>query len=173
MLKKFKADAYYDKIINVPASEYRKLNYKLAIFDFDNTIARHGSRTSNSYAIDVIDKWQSAGFEVHIISNAKQERADELGRNLPINIIGDAGKPGTKAFSQLLSGREIQKNEVIYCGDQLFTDVLAANNFGVKVVLVDPLEKDEPYYIKLKRFLEVIIKAFTRQRKHFDYIINK
>lgn len=171
MFKKLIPAAYYKKLSDVDPSAYKAQGYKVAIFDFDNTLASHGSRESSDYANQQIEKWQSNGFIVAIISNAKQDRADELAKNLPIDIIGNAKKPGTTAFEKIQEMFNTSKTEMLYFGDQIFTDVWAANNFGIKVVLLDPLNKEEPFYIKLKRFCESIVKILTRKNDYFDDII--
>lgn len=171
MLKKFIPNAYYKNLSAIDPNAYKAKGYKIAIFDFDNTLASHGSRKSSDYANQQIEKWQNSGFIVAIISNTKQDRADDLAKDLPIDIIGNAQKPGTTAFEKIQDMFKVSKSEMIYFGDQIFTDVWAANNYGIEVVLLDPLNKEEPSYIKVKRFLEKIVKILIGKNEYFDDII--
>ncbi len=171
MFKKFIPDAYYKSLSKVDPNAYKAKGYKIAVFDFDNTLASHGSRESSDYANQQIEKWQNSGFIVAIISNAKQDRADDLAKDLPIDIIGSAKKPGITAFEKVQAMYKVSKAEMLYFGDQIFTDVWAANNYGIEVVLLDPLNKEEPFYIQVKRFLEKIVKILTKKNEYFDDII--
>ena len=42
----------------------------------------------------------------------------------------------------------------IFIGDQIFTDVLAAHNVGIKAVLVPPIKDKTDLFTKFKRLLE-------------------
>ncbi len=43
-------------------------------------------------------------------------------------------------------------------GDQIFTDILAAKRAGIMAVLVEPYDKKEIFYVRLKRIPEWIIR---------------
>lgn len=167
----FRPDAYYKNLASIDPSEHINLGYKVAIFDFDNTLSKHGSSQSNAYANKQIERWQQAGFKVYLISNAKQDRADILAKDISVKLIGDAKKPSTKAFEKVQNLAGSKKAEMIYYGDQVFTDVLAARRFGIAVVLVDPLSRNEPFYIKLKRLLESFLKQLLSFTDYFDDLI--
>ena len=59
----------------------------------------------------------------------------------------------------------MQKNQALFFGDQLFTDILGGNRAGVPTVLVKPMGKEKYFHILLKRLLEKPF-LFAYQRKH-------
>lgn len=61
----------------------------------------------------------------------------------------------------------IQRDKIAVIGDRLFTDVLMANLFGLKSILVDPLNQSmDPITVRLVN--EVILKMYI-----FIYFLNR
>jgi predicted HAD superfamily phosphohydrolase YqeG len=46
------------------------------------------------------------------------------------------------------------KNKIAAVGDQIYTDVLGANLFGIKMLYVVPMEYEKTTFFKVKRRLE-------------------
>ena len=51
----------------------------------------------------------------------------------------------------------VKKEETIFIGDQLFTDILGAKRAGIYAILVKPIDKKEEIQIVIKRFFENIV----------------
>jgi predicted HAD superfamily phosphohydrolase YqeG len=65
-----------------------------------------------------------------------------------------------------------RKNEIIAVGDQLMTDVLGGNRFGIDVILVKPLKKkSEKWYTKLNRFNER--QVLNSLKRHYPEVYQK
>ena len=61
------------------------------------------------------------------------------------------------------------KDNTLFIGDQLFTDIWGAKKAGLKNILLNPIDKREEIQIVLKRFLEkIVLKAYERDRKVSD-----
>ena len=75
-----------------------------------------------------------------------------------------ARKPSTKAMAMALNIMDVKKEETVLVGDQLFTDVLGANRFGIKSILVNPLSKKEGIYTSIKRpFERMVMKKLEKE----------
>ena len=59
----------------------------------------------------------------------------------------------------------LDKKEVVFIGDQIFTDIWGANRAGLISILVSPIDKKEEIQIILKRKLENLILYFYRRQK--------
>ena len=60
---------------------------------------------------------------------------------------------------------DLKKEEVIMIGDQVFTDVLGANRFGIKSILVNPINKKEGPFTLIKRpFEKIILKKLEEEK---------
>ena len=61
------------------------------------------------------------------------------------------------------------KDNTLFIGDQLFTDIWGAKKAGLKNILLNPIDKHEEIQIVLKTFLERIgLKAYEKDRKVSD-----
>ncbi len=63
-------------------------------------------------------------------------------------------KSGFKKASKLLN---LLPENIAVIGDQVFTDVIGANNMGMFSIYVEPINKKEYWYTKWKRPLESLI----------------
>ena len=60
----------------------------------------------------------------------------------------------------------VGKEQTLFVGDQLFTDVWGAGHAGIHTILVSPINPKEEIQIVLKRYLEKpILYFYQRKRK--------
>lgn len=57
------------------------------------------------------------------------------------------------------------KENTLFIGDQIFTDVLGANRAGLYTIMVKPIHPKEEIQIVLKRYLEKIVLYFYARSK--------
>lgn len=143
----------------------KKYNIRAVLLDIDNTLSPHGATVPYDGVSNWINKVQKAGIKIAIISNNKEKRVRLFAENLKIiYYIFDAKKPlksGLKKASDLL---KTDKENILVIGDQIFTDVLGANLFGMKSALVEPKDKKEPFSIKIKRILEILFRFLAKMK---------
>ncbi|NLJ94427.1 MAG: YqeG family HAD IIIA-type phosphatase [Clostridiaceae bacterium] len=159
MLKKFyhsklKPDYYAEDLRSFDWQQLKKHKIKIIFLDIDNTLAKHGSRKPDDYAIAVVQIIQDHGFDICILSNAMSERIEEFAGHLKVDFLENARKPSPKRLINKLQETNYNASEAILVGDQLFTDVWAGNNAGCMTVLVKQRFYDEAIQVKLKRKLE-------------------
>ncbi len=56
------------------------------------------------------------------------------------------------------------KENTIFIGDQLFTDIYGANRAGIPTILVKPIHPREEIQIVLKRYLERVVLFFYKKQ---------
>ena len=93
------------------------------------------------------------------MSNITEERVKKFAENLSkfnINIpwIAMGYKPLGFKIKRAIEEISCKSGEIILIGDQIFTDILAANLINIKSVLVDPVSKPSNIFMKVKRKLE-------------------
>ena len=59
----------------------------------------------------------------------------------------------------------ISRDEAVFVGDQLFTDVYGAKRYGIYQILVKPIHPKEEIQIVLKRKLEKIVLSSYAKKK--------
>lgn len=132
--------------------------YRYALLDIDNTIAPDRSKEPVEYSKRVVELLRNAGFICCIVSNAKSSRSLHFSQALGIECVPSARKPSPKGVLNALSLLNADRSQAVLFGDQMFTDIAAANRAGVYSVLVEPFDKKEIFYVKMKRPLEQMIR---------------
>lgn len=159
MFKKLIPDFYYDDISCINVQKLKDLGIRYVICDLDNTLDSHNTKEPSSSALDFLDKLKDSGFTVCIISNGKYERVKKYLSNYPLDYIAKAGKPLKKSYVKAMNKIGAIPEKTAFIGDQIFTDVLGANNVGLTTILVTPIESIENSFFYIKRALEKIVKS--------------
>ena len=124
LFKNFYPTYRYDKVENIPYSLIEKDNIKLIMIDMDNTIIDFNKREYSKEIKEWAERMNRNGIKLYILSNSifgKQVRriASELGMKYYYN----AGKPFLKGFLTIQKNENIQKENILMIGDQVFTDI--------------------------------------------------
>ncbi len=152
---KWRPDAYYPDLSRLPLEDYHARGYRLILLDIDNTLTVHGEREKSEFASRQLERVRQSGLTPVILSNAKSERAAAMGRSLGVPAIGMAMKPGVRGIEKAVEENGVTKDEILLCGDQIFTDVWAGRKAGIGSILVRPHRtKGEPPQIRVKRIME-------------------
>lgn len=165
MLKRFYPNGYADSSYAINYEELYKRGYRGILFDIDNTLVSHGAK-ADERAKELINKLKKIGFKVCLISNNKEERVRTFNDDVLVEYIYDAHKPSTKGYQKAMETIGTHKENTIFIGDQIFTDVFGANRAGLKTILVKPIHPKEEIQIVLKRYLEKIVLFFYLRKRN-------
>ena len=138
---------------------------RLVLFDIDNTLVPHGA-PADQRSIGLIGRLKEKGFALSAVSNNKEPRVRTFCDAAGVPYICDAGKPGTRGYLEAVQRSGAAKDETIFFGDQIFTDIIGADRAGIHSVLVRPIDRStDEIQIKLKRFIEKpVITAFFKEK---------
>lgn len=155
-MSKLKPTYFFESVEEIPFELLEENKIKGIIFDVDNTLVDMTSILSEK-KYEWIKVAKKRGFLICILSNSINEgKVKRLMRELGVNGMYFAMKPFLKGFKIALNILGLKKEQVIMIGDQLFTDILGANRFGIKSILVDPISSLEGPVTKLRRPIESI-----------------
>ncbi|NLO62679.1 MAG: HAD hydrolase-like protein [Clostridiaceae bacterium] len=160
--RNLKPDQVTGLISEFPLGDLRNLGYRFALLDLDNTIAPDRADHPTDYSREVIGLLSDAGFLSCLVSNAKSSRSSEFAQALGIPYVNYAGKPSPRGVIKAMKMLGASAENTVLFGDQIFTDILAANRAGIYSVLVKPYSKREIFYVRLKRFFEYIVRKICR-----------
>ena len=76
---------------------------------------------------------------------------------IDIAFISFSMKPTSRCFKKVSKKYGYNKKEMCIIGDQLLTDILGGNNYGIKTILVEPLNNNDLKITKLNRVIENLI----------------
>lgn len=165
MLKKFYPNKYVNSSYVINYEKLYKQGYRGILFDVDNTLVGHGARADDR-AKELFVRLKKIGFQVCLISNNQEERVRTFNDEVNVKYIFNAHKPLRKGYNKAMKTIGTNKDNTIFIGDQIFTDVFGANRAGLKTILVKPIHPKEEIQIVLKRYLEKIVLFFYLKKKN-------
>ncbi|HKM40000.1 MAG TPA: YqeG family HAD IIIA-type phosphatase [bacterium] len=148
---------YLRSVFDLPIAYLRERGIRGLIFDLDNTLLYWNALEVTPEAKKLFHRLKRVGFSCCLVSNNKRGRVEVVADMMDLPAIYKARKPSRRAFRWALDTLGTAKNETAVIGDQLFTDVLGGNRFGLYTVLVMPLSKQEFIGTKVMRFFERIV----------------
>lgn len=139
----------YNRLSDIPPEKLSELKIQLVFLDMDNTLAPWHSDCVPSEFFPWVEKVKNQGVTVALLTNSKGNNADSIGKKLNIPVYKNAKKPFKAPTKKLLKELDVNPENVLFVGDQLFTDVQLANSINAKCVLTVPLEDREWWCTKV------------------------
>ena len=141
MFKKLFPYEYVKDVFSIDFEKLHLLGFKGIIFDIDNTLVFQDEDATKEVE-ELFEALRSLGFKTVILSNNGEERVKRFLKNIDSPYICKAYKPFKSGYRKAISVMGLKADEVLFIGDQLFTDVFGANRSGVASVLVSFIKKD-------------------------------
>lgn len=156
MLKLLYPYEYAESVFSIDYGKLYNKGYRGILFDIDNTLVHHGDDSTEE--IDELFRTiQKIGFQTLILSNNDEERVTRFLKNIDSLYICDAQKPNTANYLKALKMMKIKKEEAVFIGDQIFTDIFGANRSGIPNILVKYIQVPWETKIGIRRNLEKVI----------------
>ena len=156
MFNKFFPDEYMASTYVISFEKLFEEGYRGVIFDIDNTLVPHGA-PADERAKKLFARLEKIGFQSCLLSNNQEPRVKMFNQDIQTNYIYNAHKPSTKNYVKAMEKMGTDKENTLFVGDQLFTDVWGAKRAGIRNILVKPIHPKEEIQIVLKRYLERIV----------------
>lgn len=167
MLKLFYPYEYVESVFSIDYNKIYDKGYKGVIFDIDNTLVHHGDDSTKE--IDsLFQNLHKIGLKTLLLSNNNEKRIKRFIKNIETLYICDADKPNTINYLKALEMMNIKKDEAIYIGDQIFTDIVGANKSGIPNILVKFIRFENETKIGKRRQLENILLRFYKRNKKYQ-----
>ncbi|MBS4035858.1 MAG: HAD-IA family hydrolase [Ignavibacterium sp.] len=131
------------------------------ILDVDQTVMPYGSSKLSTeykkYLIDISTRYKCCFLSNFPKTESKLSRLTDLSKETGIEVIySRRKKPDPLPFKLAIKYLKLSPNKVIMVGDRVFTDILGANNFGIKTALIKPINpSSDPFWmVQIPRFIE-------------------
>jgi len=157
VFKKFYPHKTAKNVFELDESFYKTNNIKGVIFDIDNTLVTHDTKTPPKEILDYFKLLENLGIKIAIASNNHIERVEEFSRNLGYIYIGRAWKPFKKNLLRIKREFDIPAEQICLVGDQIFTDIYGGLRMKFYTVLVTAVGKNETKFVAIKRFFEKMV----------------
>jgi len=138
MLKYFTYDEYIESIFDIDLEKLYKAGKRLILTDLDNTLVGSDAPVPTAELLDWLKKAKDIGFVVKIASNNNAERVRIFAENLDIEAYGFVYKPLKYKVRRYMKG--YTKDQVVFLGDQLLTDIAVSRRCGLYTILVKPVK---------------------------------
>lgn len=150
----FKITAAFRKASDITPQKLRELGIKGLILDLDNTLTTHDNPVPADGILEWLDCMKKNNIRLMIVSNNHTPRVKPFADMLGLDFVSEGRKPLTKGFREASQKMNLPKNQLAAVGDQIYTDVLGANLYGIKMLYVQPIEHEKTNFFKFKRKME-------------------
>ena len=138
----------------------QSIGVKAVILDIDNTLEPYEHPQPGEHVIAWLNSLSECGIKTAIVSNNGWKRVNLFNKNIGMPAIARAKKPFKKNVLRAMEMLSAERENTVFIGDQILTDVLAAHNAGIRAILVSPINDRRDPFTKFKRLLE---KPFIRK----------
>lgn len=142
------------RVTDISAELLAKYGIMALILDVDNTLSTHHGEVLTEGLEDWLQKMQKNGIKLVILSNSKQMRVEPFAKKINLPFISMGLKPLPFKFSCALKLLGTKRRETAIVGDQIFTDTLGGNLYGVTTILLDPIKLESSKRFIFKRKIE-------------------
>ena len=153
-MNKYIPKMYKKSILDINYNLLKKNNIKCLLFDLDNTLLDVHNLVPKKEFCYLIKKIKKE-FKIVITSNnGSKKRLTNVAKELDVDFVRFALKPFSRGFRKVKKRYNLSKSEMCIIGDQIMTDILGGNKYGIYTVLVDPLSDKELKITNINRFFE-------------------
>ncbi len=172
MFECFYPDVYLNSVFEIDWEKYYQQGIRGVIFDIDNTLVPHGAPATEAVAA-LFEKIHKLGIDTCLISNNKKPRVEPFADAVRSKYIFNAHKPSKTNYIKAMQLMGTERLSTLFVGDQIFTDILGANNAGIQSVMLRKIDKKEEIQIVLKRIPEKFILWRWRRKQASDRLGTK
>ncbi|HHT16597.1 MAG TPA: YqeG family HAD IIIA-type phosphatase [Papillibacter sp.] len=152
-------DYSFPDICKVTPEFLKEKGIRLLLLDLDNTMAPYGTVIPTREIAEWAETVRQSGIETFILTNNNgSERVEALSKALDMGYIMGAKKPFVSGINRALDKLGFRHEETALAGDQIFTDVLAANCAGITSIIVRPIKIVNPL-LNVRYWLEAPFRA--------------
>ena len=145
------------RITHIKTELLSDINIKGLILDVDNTLSTH----HGDVLIDGLEDWLSyikdSGIKLVIASNSKEKRVKPFAEKIGLDFVPLSCKPLPFGYNKACKKLGLKRKEVAIVGDQMFTDTLGGNIYGVTSIMTDLILPEDKISFKIRRKLEKIL----------------
>ena len=156
-MKNLYPSAMADRVYRITPQLLKSWGVRGLILDIDNTLTTHDNPIPDEGVADWLAQNRREGIQMIVLSNNKPHRVEPFAKILGLDYIADGAKPLKKGYQRCARALQIPCEQLCMVGDQIFTDVLCANLAGITSILVEPMQMENSWPFRLKRWAERLV----------------
>ncbi len=143
-----------DAITDLTIDDLHRLNIRLLMLDFDNTIVPYTTNEPTEAMLAWLQTMLASDIQLCVVSNSHNDRVKIFCKKYGIDCITHAKKPFSKGINECLRRYQLPKKQCALAGDQIYTDVLGAGCAGIRSILVRAIHNHN-FWLKLRHVAEM------------------
>lgn len=155
---------YAKSVFEITPVELSGRGVKAIITDLDNTLVGWDEALATPEVINWFNSMKDHNIKVTIVSNNNQARVATFATPLKVDYIFNARKPMGQAFKKACTAMGVKPEETVVIGDQMMTDVLAANSNGFYSIMVVPVKSNDEWKTRVNRMIERKFLAYFKKK---------
>ena len=155
----FAPNYYVQSFKTLNIRKLHEMGIQLLLCDIDNTLVAYDEEVPNQDVVDFIHKLKMNGIEVALCSNSLSSRGKNFGKHLPVS------KTYPFCFKKAMKDHGLKANQIAILGDQMYTDILGGNIWGLYTILTAPIAIKDRNITKVFRFFEELIYGYLEKKK--------
>lgn len=145
-------DYFFEKLTDITVEDVKKMGVKALAVDLDNTLVIDFSYRISDESVAWVKTMRAAGIPVVLVSNTFFHRGLWLSYKCGwIPFVIPANKPYKLPLRIAARLAKTNVKSVAMIGDQLFTDILCANNAGAVSIKTEPIQDEIIFASHFKR----------------------
>lgn len=149
-------NSYRKNIYEIDYKSLKEQGYKHLIFDIDNTIMPVND-INVSKELKIFFNKLKKYFTICLVSNNNEARVNPVKEKLDVLGVASAEKPKKEAYDKALKLLKGTKKDTVMIGDQMLSDIVGGNRYGLYTILVEPYENKYDIKIGTSRVLQNIL----------------
>ena len=164
MFIRFTPFAVSKNVYDIDVSFFTKLKIRYVFCDLDNTLDAYYCEVPSEEAIRFKNKLSSVGIKLIVISNNTKKRVSKYSSALDTEFIYGTRKPLIFKLKKYIKNNQIDKNNSMIIGDQVFTDVLFGNRLEIKTILCENLVPKDQLFTKINKFFDKYVRKYLSKK---------
>ncbi|KRM90620.1 YqeG family HAD IIIA-type phosphatase [Liquorilactobacillus cacaonum] len=165
MLTRFKPTWMISSIFEITPKEITEKGIKVILTDLDNTLIAWNNPDGTPELRNWLELMNAEKIPVIVVSNNNKKRVAKAVEPFGLPFIARAMKPLTKGINEAKKQLNLEDNQIVLVGDQLLTDVAAANAAKIKSIWVKPIIETDAWNTRPNRIVEKFIKKNLQKNK--------
>ncbi len=159
----FSPDWFFDKFDEATPEFLIENGIRALILDIDNTLAPYEEPEPNERVLAWFDDLKINGIKAAFVSNNDFNRVSLFNQKIGIPMYPKGKKPLKKFMRRAIQALGVPPENTAIMGDQIFTDVWAGRNVGIRCIVVPPIKDKTDPFTKFKRLLERPVMRYYRK----------
>ena len=151
MAHTYRPFAHAKSIYEIDLDFFKAMGVEVLFIDLDNTLDSYKLYHPTDRAKQIIADIKVKGIKPVIVSNNRGKRVSTYANDVDVDYIYNCGKPFPFKINKYIKQNNLDRDKVMLVGDQMMTDVAAANNAKIRVVLTDKIVKEDQWTTHINR----------------------